>query len=235
MGESVNFKWGPGTQVHNVDFKNSAQKPTSCVQTAGTVYAAPPPLPVAPLQNWAGSCKFDLPGTYSFVCDAHPAMTGTVLVTNPAGGTPTPTPTATPTPTPTPPPRDTTPAPKPVPWASLAPPSLKFGTVAKFAKGKLSMTAFCSQITTATVKLSVSDALASKLGLKNPVIAKDTADCNGHNRLVVALKPTNEAADAFAKYKKPVNATATLTTKGLVPNELTVTRKVKLAGKKGKA
>ena len=43
---------------------------------------------------------FNQPGTYDFVCNAHPSMVGTVTVTGAPVGTPTPTATATPTPTP---------------------------------------------------------------------------------------------------------------------------------------
>src|SRR3954469_5586321 len=143
-GDSVTFKWGPAGQVHNVNFKNSALKPAACVQTSGTVILTPPPLPTAPLTNWSGSCRFDAPGTYTFVCDAHPAMTGSVVVTTEGGATTTPTPTASPTPTATPPPRDTTPAPTPKAWASLRAPSAKLSTVPKFANGKLQVTAYCA-------------------------------------------------------------------------------------------
>ena len=127
-GDTVNFKWGPATQVHNVNFKNSTLKPAACVQTAGTVILAPPPLPTGPLTNWAGNCRFDTPGTYTFVCDAHPNMTGSVIVTTEGGATPTPTPTPTASPTPTPPPRDMTPAPTPKAWAYLTVPSIKIST-----------------------------------------------------------------------------------------------------------
>ena len=237
MGQSVNFSFptGNGSSSHNVKF--SAAQPSSCTQTAGPNVGAVPPLPAFALPaGWAGSCTFATPGVYAFVCSVHPAMTGTVVVTDPSGGTPTPTPTATPTPTPTPPPRDTTPAPKPVPWASLAPPTHKLGTVAKFAAGKLQMEAYCTQFTNANVTVKVSNALADKLDLSDPVVSKGSGACDNHNRFVVKLKPTDEAANALAHYKKAVKATVTLKTKGLVPNELVVSRKIKLAAaKKGKA
>ena len=44
------------------------------------------------------SYTFTAPGSYTFVCEVHPGMTGTVNVQG--DGEPTPTPTATPTPTP---------------------------------------------------------------------------------------------------------------------------------------
>jgi len=229
----VTFKWGPATQVHNVNFKNSTLKPAACTQTAGLVIAPPPPLPLAPLKDWAGNCRFDQPGTYTFVCDAHPLMVGSVIVTSEGGATPTPTPTPTPSPTPTPPPRDTTPAPTPAPWVTLHAPNFKLATVPKFVDGKLQMVASCSQIHDATTKVTVSKRLARKLDLDSRVIAKGTGSCDGHNRLVTKLKPTKEAAKALDGYRKAVNATVTLTTSGLNP-ELTVTRTIKLA-KKGKS
>jgi plastocyanin len=47
------------------------------------------------------SMQFNDPGSYTFICEVHPGMTGEVLV---AGGEPTPTPTPTPTPPPAVPP-----------------------------------------------------------------------------------------------------------------------------------
>jgi plastocyanin len=44
---------------------------------------------------------FTEPGSYTYVCEVHPGMTGTITV---AGGEPTPTPTPTPTPAPAVPP-----------------------------------------------------------------------------------------------------------------------------------
>jgi plastocyanin len=58
---------------------------------------------------------FTKPGTYAFVCDAHPGMAGTVTATG-AAVTPTPTPSATASPTPTASPSATpTPTPTPTP------------------------------------------------------------------------------------------------------------------------
>jgi plastocyanin len=58
---------------------------------------------------------FAQPGSYDFVCNAHPSMVGTITVTGDPTGTPTPTPTATPTPTPTTHPGgSTTPPPTPI-------------------------------------------------------------------------------------------------------------------------
>jgi plastocyanin len=56
-----------------------------------------PGFPGDPSWNPPPQRTFTDPGSYTFVCEVHPGMTGTVNV---AGGQPTPTPTSTPTPTP---------------------------------------------------------------------------------------------------------------------------------------
>jgi plastocyanin len=60
-----------------------------------------PGFPADPPWNPPPTRTFTEPGSYTFVCEVHPGMTGTVNV---GGGEPTPTPTATPTPTPEVPP-----------------------------------------------------------------------------------------------------------------------------------
>ena len=88
MGRRSSYLPWLGRNSHNVDFTGPA--PTSCVQTAGTVGGAVPPLPTNPSpMGWAGNCRFDTPGTYEFVCQAHPQMVGQVVV---AAATSTPTP-----------------------------------------------------------------------------------------------------------------------------------------------
>jgi plastocyanin len=82
MGGTVSFGYPSGSSFHNVDF--SSATPTSCTQTAGTNVGPVPPLPAVPSgAGWAGTCRFDSPGTYAFVCDAHASMTGTVEVVDP--------------------------------------------------------------------------------------------------------------------------------------------------------
>jgi plastocyanin len=66
-----------------------------------------PGFPTDPAWNPPPQQTFTEPGSYTFVCEVHPGMTGTVNV---AGGEPTPTPTPTATPTPAvPPPGGATP------------------------------------------------------------------------------------------------------------------------------
>jgi plastocyanin len=46
------------------------------------VFGAVPPLPTFPVpEGWTGTCLFNTPGTYEFVCGAHPVETGTIVVT----------------------------------------------------------------------------------------------------------------------------------------------------------
>jgi plastocyanin len=78
-GQSVVFAYPTGANAHNVDF--DTVQPTSCTQTSGRVFGAVPPLPGSPDgQGWTGTCRFDTPGTFTFVCDAHAFETGTIVV-----------------------------------------------------------------------------------------------------------------------------------------------------------
>ena len=78
-GESVVFAYPTGGNFHNVDF--SEAQPSACTQTGGTNSGVVPPLPAVPGgPGWTGTCRFDLPGTYPFACDAHAFETGTVIV-----------------------------------------------------------------------------------------------------------------------------------------------------------
>lgn len=77
-GGVARFHYVSGSTRHNVTF-TSALKPTC--QVGGTTlnppYTAPSPPSVAP---WTAGCRFDTPGTYSFVCQVHRTMTGTIDV-----------------------------------------------------------------------------------------------------------------------------------------------------------
>jgi plastocyanin len=80
VGGTVAFSYPSGMSAHNVDFAGGSS-PTSCTQTAGTNSGAVPPLPAVPaVPGWSGTCRFDTPGTYTFVCDQHSSMTGAVVV-----------------------------------------------------------------------------------------------------------------------------------------------------------
>jgi plastocyanin len=67
-GSVVTFGYPSGFSAHNADF--GANAPSSCTGMPGTPTAA----------GWSGSCTFNNTGTYTFFCDLHASMTGTVLV-----------------------------------------------------------------------------------------------------------------------------------------------------------
>jgi plastocyanin len=93
-GGTVFFANG-GNNPHNLFFTGPSQ-PSSCTQTTGP--ANPPPILPMPgpptTQDWTGNCTFNSPGTFSFLCQQHSGMTGTVQVVNPppGGGNPPPPP-----------------------------------------------------------------------------------------------------------------------------------------------
>jgi plastocyanin len=78
-GGTVTFSYPAGVSIHNVDF--TAGGPTACTQTAGAAAGPVSPLPAAPeAPGWSGTCRFDTPGAYQFVCDNHNYMKGTIVV-----------------------------------------------------------------------------------------------------------------------------------------------------------
>ena len=92
-GGTVTFSYPAGVAIHNVDFTGGG--PTACAQTAGAAVGPVSPLPAAPeAPGWSGTCRFDTPGTYQFVCDNHNYMKGTIVVEG-RGATTTTTSTAT--------------------------------------------------------------------------------------------------------------------------------------------
>src|SRR6202008_4441924 len=86
------------------------------------------------------------PGSYTFVCEVHPGMSGTVNV---QGGEPTPTPTATATPTPAVPPPGGAPP-------DTTPPALSAVTVAP-ATGGVQVRLTVSEPATINVRFSGGD------------------------------------------------------------------------------
>ena len=122
------------SRAHNVDFV-SDQKPQCKLEMDTAASTAPmPPTPTA--GKWSGTCVFDQPGTYRFVCDNtfHPNMTGTITVAAPPVSTPTTTPQATSSPTPPPGPA----APTPQPAAATAI-TIKHDQAGHRVKGSLSV------------------------------------------------------------------------------------------------
>jgi plastocyanin len=79
-GGTVAFSYPDGADIHNVVFTGGTS-PKSCTQTAGPMTGPVPPLPAGPTgPGWSGTCHFNAPGTYTFVCAKHSSMTGSVVV-----------------------------------------------------------------------------------------------------------------------------------------------------------
>jgi plastocyanin len=109
-GGTVSFGYPAGASQHDVHFSGAA--PDACTGSTAQVGAAP--TPAAP--GWSATCTFTAPGTYTFFCDVHHGMTGTVAVVAaapPVTQTTTvptqPTDTTPPPSTPTTPPTSSTP------------------------------------------------------------------------------------------------------------------------------
>jgi plastocyanin len=106
-GGTVTFS-NMSVEMHSVHFNAPAQGGVTCQQTSGGMSASATRFPFAPQSgSWGGVCTFTQAGAYSFFCDVHDGMTGTVVVSN-AGGAP-PVTTTTTAPTTTVPPVVTTP------------------------------------------------------------------------------------------------------------------------------
>jgi plastocyanin len=208
-GGTVGFAYPSGASSHNVVFDTA--QPSSCVQLAGVVNTAAPPLPAfAQPAAWSGECTFNAAGTYTFYCNAHPTtMKGTVVVGDPA--TPTPTVTATATPEPTPVATPVAPAPTPQPWASLDAPAKKLASVKALAGGKLKLSARCSTPSSGSLSLTVTKAVAKRLKLKRVELARASAQCTGAGRVNVTLRPSAAVKRALKHWKRALKATATLT------------------------
>ena len=73
VGGTVAFSYPSGGSAHNVHFADGSS-PTSCTQTAGPgAGSTVPPLPAVPTPPpWSGTCRFNTPGTYAFVCECTP-------------------------------------------------------------------------------------------------------------------------------------------------------------------
>jgi hypothetical protein len=156
-------------------------------------------------------------------------MTGSVVVGG--GGEPTPTPTPTPTATPTPePPRDTTPAKIAKTWAAIDKPTAKAMTVASLLNKKLKFTSRCVSAGSGELTLTVSKAVARRIGLKGTTLGSGEATCNANGRAITKVKPTAAARRALANYRGSVRATATLELAGPI-GTTTATRTVNLKGK----
>jgi hypothetical protein len=108
----------------------------------------------------------------------------------------------------TPPPPAT--APKPAPFAALEPLSRKRSTVAALRRGKLAVRVSCQGVDAGTVRLTVSRALARKLGLKSRLLAKGAVRCGAEGRASATLEPRAKVKRALARRKGAVAATLAL-------------------------
>jgi plastocyanin len=109
-----------------------------------------PGFPTDPSWNPPPDETFNTPGSYTFFCEVHPGMTGTINVT---GGEPTPTPTPTPTATPAvPPPGSGAP--------DTTPPSLT-GVSVTGADGRARVRLTVSERATVNVRFAAGDEVAT--------------------------------------------------------------------------
>lgn len=77
-GGHVDFAYPSGDSAHNVVF--TGMKPSVCGISEGPA-AGEAALPAkASPPSWAGGCDFTAAGSYPFVCEVHPSMTGSVTV-----------------------------------------------------------------------------------------------------------------------------------------------------------
>lgn len=82
-GGTVTFA-NMSVETHNVDFEVQGQTGLSCQQTVGGPSPSSLRFPNLPTSgSWSGSCTFTKAGVYSFTCDHHLGMTGTVVVSDP--------------------------------------------------------------------------------------------------------------------------------------------------------
>jgi hypothetical protein len=116
------------------------------------------------------------------------------------------------------------------PWASLDKPATKALTVASLLKGKLKITARCVSAGSGTLTLTVSKAVARRIGLKGTKLGAGAARCNQHNRFTVKVAPTARAKRALEDYRGSIRAKATLELAGPI-GQTTATRTINLKGK----
>jgi plastocyanin len=197
-GGKVSFAYladGSSAAPHNVAF--DALQPATCVQTAGTDPDADDQAPVPNYPHgvgWAGECTFSAPGTYSFFCQAHPGMQGTVEVTGAGTPTPTPDPTTSPTPTPSPPATATAPPPAnvlPAPTPVATPAASKIAT-ATFKRSKRSLT--IAGTTTATGKVTVKLAYKVRKKARTKTFSLTIAGGRFSGKLMLASSDARKAS-----------------------------------------
>jgi plastocyanin len=76
-GDAVTFSYPAGMSIHDVHFSGAAP---ACAGGQAQVGGAP----TAAAAGWSATCSFAAAGSYTFHCDVHPGMTGTITVAAPA-------------------------------------------------------------------------------------------------------------------------------------------------------
>ena len=116
-------------------------------------------------------------------------------------------------------------------WAAIDKPATKNMTVARFLANKLTFTARCVSAGSGTLTLSVTKAVADRIGLKGTTLGTADATCDANGRFTTKVKPNKKARDALEDYRRAVPATATLALAGPI-GQTTVTRTLTLKGSK---
>jgi hypothetical protein len=106
------------------------------------------------------------------------------------------------------------PAPAPKPSASLQELSSKVSTVSALRAGKVKVNVSCQGVDRGTLSLTVTKAVAKKLGLKSTTLASGSLRCGAEGRGTLTLKPSTKVKRALAKTKGSITATLTLRLKG---------------------
>jgi len=123
-----------------------------------------------------------------------------------------------------------TPAKTPKIWAAIDKPTVKAMTVKSLLANKLKIVSRCTSAGSGTLTLTVSKAVAAKIGLDGTKIGSADATCDGHGRFTVKLKPNAKARAALEDYPGSVKTTAKLVLAGPI-GQTTATRTINLKGK----
>ena len=103
-------------------------------------------------------------------------------------------------------------------------------TVSALLNKKLKFTSRCVSAGSGELTLTVTKAVARRIGLKGTTLGSGEATCNANGRAITKIKPTAAARKALANYRGSVKATATLELAGPI-GTTTATRTINLKGK----
>jgi len=99
---------------------------------------------------------------------------------------------------------------QPVPFVALGSLARERSTLTAFRSGRLAVRVNCQAVKRGTLSLTVTRAVARRLGLASRVLAKRTVSCADEGRASVALKPSRRVKRALARSKGPIAATLVL-------------------------